>query len=905
MTRLSSDSIAPPTTDRSHDVLRSVRRPLHGFFHPRNVAVIGATETKGSVGRTVLWNLISSPFGGTVYPVNPKRPSVCGIKAYPSIKDVPDRIELAVIVTPASSVPAVIAECVEVGVPYAIIISAGFSEMGESGHKLGAEILAHARRSGMRIIGPNCLGVMSPLSGLNATFAAGMARPGRVAFVSQSGALLTAILDWSVRELVGFSAVVSVGSMLDVSWGDLIDYLGDDPHTQAILIYMESIGDARSFVSAAREVALTKPIIAIKAGRTAAAAKAAASHTGTLTGRDDVLDAAFARAGVLRVDSIDRLFSMAEVLSRQPRPHGPRLAIVTNAGGPGVLATDALITNGGELAPLSDASMKTLDSFLPAAWSRNNPIDILGDAEPKRYAQALETVAKDPNADGMLVILTPQDMTDPTQTAEQLKGLAKIEGKPVLASWMGGPLIRAGEDILNQAGIATFAYPDEAAFAFADMWRYAKNLQELYETPRADAHAATIDHLRASAILAAVRKSGRTLLDEVESKQLLAAYGIPTVPTSVARSVDDAVKHADQIGYPVVVKIYSHTITHKTDVGGVRLNLQDAAAVRAAYDAIASRVDSSDMLGVTVQPMIKLDGYELILGASPDPQFGPVLLFGHGGQLVEVLKDRALGLPPLTATLAKRMMTQTRIFTALQGVRGRPPTDIDGIADVLVRFSQLILDQPRIAECDINPLLVSHERMVALDARVVLVDPAIPDEAIARSAIRPYPSQWTSDEELKDGTRVHIRPIRPEDEPAMVRFHERLSARTVWLRYFHPMQLSQRTAHERLIRVCFTDYDREMPLVAMVDGEIVAVARLSKTPLKNDAEFALLVSDEYQNQGLGTKLLARLVDIGRQERLSDIHADILAENAGMQRVAERVGFKLTRDSDGVIARLKL
>ncbi len=489
--------------DSAQDLLRPREHPLDVFFQPESVALIGATENPGSVGRTVLWNLISTPFGGTVYPVNPKRPSVLGIRAYPSIAAVPEKVDLAVITTPAKTIPGIIRECVQSGVKAAIVISAGFKELGPEGLALETAVLDEARKGGMRIIGPNCLGLMSPLSGLNATFARGMALPGNVGFISQSGALCTAVLDWSLREQVGFSAFVSIGSMADVGWGDLIDYLGQDARTRSILIYMESIGDARAFLSAAREVALSKPIIVIKPGRSAAAAKAAASHTGSLTGSDEVLEAAFRRSGVLRVNDIAELFDMAEVLAKQPRPAGPRLAIVTNAGGPAVLATDALVMAGAETADISQSTMEELNKILPAAWSHNNPMDILGDAAPERYAKALEIVAKDPNADGMLVILTPQSMTDPTNTAEQLKPYASIEGKPVLASWMGGTDVSSGEEILNRAGIPTFSYPDTAARAFVYMWRYAYNLRGLYETPMlASTEEAAADRAKADSIIA-------------------------------------------------------------------------------------------------------------------------------------------------------------------------------------------------------------------------------------------------------------------------------------------------------------------------------------------------------------------------------------------------------------------
>jgi acetyltransferase len=822
------------TTDPAHDVLRYERQPLDAIFAPKHVAVIGATEKAGSVGRTLLWNLISNPFGGTVFPVNPKRPSVLGIKAYPSIAAVPETVDLAVVVTPAPTVPGVIGECVAAGVKGAIIISAGFKEVGEQGIQLEQDVLQQARQGRMRIIGPNCLGVMSPVSGLNATFANAMARPGNVGFISQSGALCTSILDWSFRENVGFSAFMSIGSMLDVNWGDLIYYLGDDPATHSIVIYMESIGNARSFFSAAREVALTKPIIVIKAGRTEAAAAAAASHTGALTGSDEVLEAAFRRCGVLRVNMIDDLFNMAEVLAKAPRPKGKRLTIITNAGGPGVLATDALISEGGELAPLSPQTMDELNQLLPTHWSHSNPIDVLGDADPNRYAKACEIALKNPDSDGLLAILTPQAMTDPIQTAKQfverLQG-STLPAKPILASWMGGAEVAGGEAMLNEARIFTLPFPDTAARVFNYMWRYAYNLRGIYETPvlegRADEKAP--DHAQAEEIIQSIRASGRTLLSEFESKQLLKAYGIPTVETHIAQSEAEAVQLAQEMGYPVVLKLYSETITHKTDVGGVKLNLADADDVRKAYQAIESAVllkaGAEHFLGVTVQPMLKLEGYELILGSSPDPQFGPVLLFGTGGQLVEVFKDRALGLPPLNTTLARRMMEQTKIYTALKGVRGRPPVDLAVLEQLLVQFSQLVVEQRWIKEIDINPLLASPDGFIALDARVVLHSLDVEEDKLPQAAIRPYPMQYVSDWTMKNGTPIKIRPIRPEDEPLVVKFHENLSEESIYSRYFHLIKLQTRVAHERLSRICFIDYDRELALVA--DYKDPATANIS------------------------------------------------------------------------------
>ncbi|GAB4350716.1 MAG: bifunctional acetate--CoA ligase family protein/GNAT family N-acetyltransferase [Leptolyngbyaceae cyanobacterium] len=914
-----SPSDFPP--DPQCDRLFHRSNPLDAIFAPASVAVIGATERPGSVGRTVLWNLISSPFGGVVFPVNPQRQNVLGIKAYPSIDQVPEPVDLAVIATPAPTVPGLIRDCVEAGVKGAIVLSVGFKETGATGIERERQIREQIAHTKFRLIGPNCLGVMNPIKGLNATCANAIARPGNVALISQSGALCSAILDWSFQEKVGFSAFVSVGSMVDVDWGDIISYLGEDPHTQSIVVYMETIANARSFLSAARKVALSKPIIVTKAGRTEASVQAVISHTGILTGRDGVLDAAFRRSGILRVNTINELFDMAEVLAKQPRPRQQRLAILTNAGGPGLLATDALIRQGGELANLSPETVAELDRLLPADWSHQNPIDLLEDADPERYGKAVEIVAQDPNTDGILVILTPQVQTQPTATAERLKAFVEMQrhkglrGKTLLASWMGGADVAPGEAILNEAGIFTLPFPDVAAQVFNYMGRYSYNLKGLYETPtlpRGEGKNQAV----ADSIIHTVRQAGKTLLTEYDSKQLLAAYGIPVVDTQVATTEEEAVELSDRLGYPVVLKLFSQTITHKTAVGGVRLNLPDAETVRKAYRAIVQsvteRVGADQFQGVTVQPMLKLDGYELILGSSIDPQFGPVLLFGTGGPLVEAFQDISLALPPLNTTLARRMIEQTQIYKALQGQRGSPPIDISALEQLLVRFSQLVAEQPWIKEIDINPLLASPDHLVALDARIVLHDPTTPETELPKLAIRPYPLQYVQPWNLKNGQIVIIRPIRPEDEPLMVKFHATLSEQSVYFRYFHLVALKQRTSHDRLLKICFADYDREMVLVAegadpkTGEAEIFGVARLSKQTGTDSAEFSLLVSDRVQGQGLGTELMRRLLQVGREEQLHHIWGEILAENTTMQRICEKLGFRLQRvDADLVNAEIDL
>ncbi len=893
------------------------RRSLDCLFEPRSVAVIGATDRPRSVGRTVLANLLGA-FKGTVFPVNPKRTTVLDTPAFPNVEAIPEPVDLAVVVTPADTVPDLIDQCGRRGISAAIVISAGFKELGPTGVELERRVLENARRYGMRVLGPNCLGLMNPMIGLNATFAASIARPGKVAFLSQSGALCTSILDWSLDENVGFSAFVSVGSMLDVSWGDLIDYVGRDPHTSSILLYVESVGDARSFLSAARQVALVKPIIVIKAGRTEAASKAAVSHTGSLAGSAMIFDAAMQRVGVLQVDRIADLFSMAEVLGKQPCPKGPRLTIVTNAGGPGVLATDALVEGGGELATLAPATIAALNEFLPPHWSRGNPIDVLGDGDAERFYRATEIAANDPSSDGLLVILAPQDMTDPTATARRLAPLARSFQKPVLASWMGGPMMREAIVLLNQASIPTFDYPDTAARAFNYLQRYSANLRNLYETPSLvsdDIDDAPERKGKAERILAAAREEQRTLLTEVESKELLSVYGIPTVETRRARSVNEALEAATHIGYPVVLKIYSLTVTHKTDVGGVELDLKSPDDVKAAYQRIQSTVTTKlgaqHFQGVSVQPMISREGYELILGGTLDPQFGPVVMFGLGGQLVEVFRDRSFGLPPLNETLANRMMKQTRIYTALQGVRGKAGVDLKAVQKALIEFARMLVERPWIKECDINPLLATPGGVLALDARVVLHDANVDLADLPRPAIRPYPVEHVREVRIDDGTAIRLRPIRLEDEPLMVDFHESLSEDTVHRRYFQLMRLSSRTDHERLIQVCYNDYDREVVLVADYQNpetrrrEILGVARLSRAWRGTSAEFSIILRDAWQGRGLGAHLLGLLLEVGRQENVRRFVGQILPGNTGMGRLCDKLGFRMWRDEREGVTRAEL
>jgi acetyltransferase len=894
----------------------AVRHSLDPIFRPRSVAVFGASATPGSVGAILMRNLLGNPFGGGVYPVNPKRRTVLGVHCYPDLASVPAAVDLAVIATPAPTVPALVADCAGRGVPAAVVISAGFSELGAEGRALEAQV--RAARGEMRLLGPNCLGVIHPPSNLNASFAAAMAPAGRVALLSQSGAICTSILDWALERHIGFSSFVSVGAMLDVDFADLLDYFGDDPATKAIILYMESIGDVRKFLSAARSVSRTKHVIVVKSGRHEAGARAAASHTGALAGSDAVFDAAFRRAGVLRVASIPDLFHMSEILSMQPPPRGPAVAVVTNAGGPGVMAVDDLMTRGGQLAPLSPETLAALNAALPPFWSHANPIDLLGDATAGRYRLAVELCVKDPTAHGVLVLLTPQAMTDPTETARQVAAAVASRGrqppgsdKPVLACWMGGAAVRPGREILNAAGVPTFDAPEDAIRAFLHMVQYRRSQELLYETPPALPEDWRPDSARVRRIIADARAAGRALLTEAEAKDLLAAYVLPVTPAVACRSGDEAAAAARRIGFPVVLKLLSTRLTHKSDVGGVQLNLADEQAVRAAFERIrgnVAKVGEADAFeGVTVQPMVTEKGLELIIGGSTDRQFGPVVLFGAGGVLVEVLQDRALGLPPLNRTLARRLLERTRIYPALKGVRGQKPVDLEALETMLARFSLLLADFfEDVQEVEMNPVLAAPGRVVALDARVVLSPADRPADQRPRLAIRPYPNQYTAPFRMRDGTEVVVRAIGPEDEPLIVEMHAHHSDHTIRMRYF---SLVKTLSRDSLVRLCHLDYDREMALTAVrrEDGasHMLGVSRYYLNPETAEAEFALVVGDAHQRRGLGRHLLRRLIEIARERGVRRLVGLVLRENGPMLALTRSLGFGPPETVDDGVVRVSL
>ncbi len=876
---------------------------LDRIFRPQRVAVVGASDNPSSVGFAVLRNLVGT-FEGVVYPVNPMRESVQGIAAYPSVDKLPKPADLAVICTPAPTVKPIVRQCGEAGTMGLAILTAGFREANDEGKRLEAELLEEVRRyPGMRAIGPNCLGVISPGVGLNAAFTVGMPKPGRLAFISQSGALGTSVLDWAIRKNVGFSAFVSIGNMMDVGFPDLIDYFGQDPQTDAIMLYIESIRDARRFVSAAKAFTKRKPIIAYKGGRFAESAAAAASHTGALMGADDVHDAAFQRAGIERVFDFEDMFDCAELLARGRVPRvGGRMAIVTNAGGPGVMATDALIEAGGELARLKPETIEQLNGVLPPFWSHGNPVDVLGDAPPKRYAEAVKLVLHDANVDALLVILTPQAMTDPLAVAEAIVATAGGSRKPVVTAWVGGNAVLPGRDLLNASNIPAYSTPERAVNGLMHLVKHARNIELQYEMPRDVEADEDVDLDRLRTVRHEVLARPDHTLSEIDAKRLLQAAGIPVASAEPAASADEAVKLAEQIGYPVVIKVLSPDITHKTDVGGVALDLKDEQDVRHAFEAMMSKVKAArpdaTIEGVAVQPMIsKRDSVEMILGAKKDPVFGSVILLGVGGVTAEVWQDRALGFPPLTESLVRHMLKSLRAYKLLTGYRDMPAVDMDQLIQIAIRFSYLIAESPNIVELDINPLVVGPQRVIAVDARVMTDgSPLDPDDAYSHLALRPYPMELIRQETLEGGLTVTLRPIRPEDEPIWHGLIDDCSPQSLRERF---QSTIGKTTHQFATRYCHIDYDREMAIVviAEIDGQekMLGVGRLVIGATLDDAEYAILVADPWQGKGLGTLLTRYSLEIAEKWGVKRIYAATTSRNRRMLAVFKESGFELTED----------
>ncbi|MGD9646081.1 MAG: GNAT family N-acetyltransferase [Pirellulales bacterium] len=875
--------------------------------------MIGASSTPGKVGAITLENLVRAGFEGPIFPINTRCDVVQGRQAYRTVSDVPQPVDLAIVCTPAATVPALVRECGQAEVGGLIILTAGFRETGPDGMAV-EDALRHelSQLPELRAVGPNCLGAMVPRSKLNASFAAAMPLAGRVAFVSQSGALCTAMLDWACERSIGFSCFLSIGNMLDIDFADLLDYLSEDPATEAVVLYVESITNARRFMSAARACARRKPIVAYKSGRFPLSAQAAASHTGAMAGVDSVYDAAFERAGILRVFALDDLFDCAHLLARGLRLRGDRLAIVTNAGGPGVIACDALLAAGGKPARLHDSTLNRLDEVLPSAWSHGNPVDVLGDATPERYARALQTVTGDDNVDAVLAILTPQAMTDPTATAKAIVEVAAKVDEPILASWMGGSLVRAGVEILNKAGVPTALTPDDAVAAFMQLLRHKKNLELLYELPREIPIEFDLQASVRREQLKGLFRTNRELLYESEAKSLLSAYGIEVSAVRDAHSADEAASLAQSIGFPVVLKVVSPQITHKTDVGGVTLDLANEQQVREAYDRMLASVRAArpdaEVSAISVQPMISLPGgMELIVGAKKDPVFGPVIMVGFGGIAAELFRDRALGLPPLNERLALRMLESLRAWPLIEGYRGRKPlADVDRVIETLLRFSVLVADFPEISELDANPVLVRGDRAIVLDARVVIDHEAVEHPAalpFAHLAIRPYPVDLTEPSALADGTPLTVRPIKPEDEPLWHELLASCSTESIWARFRFMFKTD---THEAAIRFCFVDYDRELTAVAeaLIDGQrkMLGIARLVSDVSRRRGEFAVLVGEPWQGQGLGTLLTDYCIRHADRIRVHEIYAITGRDNHRMLKIFRRHGFVLVADPEPEVVR---
>jgi acetyltransferase len=882
---------------------------IKAMFDPKTIALIGASDKAGAVGRAILENLLSSG-NRKIFPINPNKEKVLELKCYPNIAGIPEHIDLAVVATPAKTVPATVEECGKIGVGGVTIISAGFKEIGEKGKKLEEEINEIRKKYGLRVIGPNCVGVIRPHIGLNASFLKADPAPGHIAFISQSGALGSSILDWAIDAHIGFSLFASLGSMIDIDFGDMIDFLGNDPHTRSIMLYMEGVGHAKKFMSAARGFARNKPIFIIKPGRFMESARATLSHTGAMAGDDQVYEAAFKRVGVIRVKEFAGLFNTAAVLDSKVLPRDRRLAIVTNAGGFGVMATDTLMELGGELAKLSDQSINKLNFFLPSYWSQANPIDVLGDADHDRYVKAIKVCLTDPNVDGVLVIYTPQTICHPDRLAESVVAMAKETWKPILVALVGGEYVQNGREILLNNKIPEYETPEEAIKTYLLMYKYYKNLALLYETPTELPLTESPPKNHLMVFIKRAVKEQRAFLSEEESKNFISNYGLPVVEAFLVHSIEGAISIADRIKYPVVIKIVSPDISHKSDVGGVRTGIRTEEELKEAYAELLRRVKEkvpqAVISGVTVQKMIENIDYEIILGAKKDKDFGSIILFGMGGIGTEVFKDISIGLPPLNQTLARRLMEETKVYRMLQGYRGKKPADLKELEHLLVIFSNLIVDFPEIAEMDINPIAISNGKAYALDARII-IDKEYMDHTLPypHLVITPYPTRYTTTWKLLDGTEVTFRPIRPEDETLEHEMLSTLSQETLRTRFF---SIVQDISHEMLVRFCNIDYDREMAIVAELKEEtrrrIIGIGRLIIEPDFRSGEYAVLVHDEYQGKGLGYKLVDLIIGIAQDKGLEEIYGKVLTENERMLKMAIKLGFQY-KLMDGGITEVRL
>jgi acetyltransferase len=889
---------------------------LEKIFNPESIAVIEASDEEGSVGYALIKNLTEKKNGyeGKVYPVNGHKTEIFGIKAYQNVSQIPETVDLAVIAAPAKTVPPLVEECGKAGILGIIIISSGFREIGAEGKELENRIREIKRKYNLRIVGPNCLGVIRPSISLNATFTNKTPKPGNIAFISQSGALGAAILDWATQENIGFSNFVSVGSMIDVDFGDLIDYFGTDPKTRSILMYMEGITNARKFMSAARHFARTKPIIVVKAGKFSESAKAVASHTGAPTGKDMTYDAAFKRAGIVRVEDVGDLFNCAEVLGDQPLPRGPKLAIITNAGGPGVMAADALLARGGKLAELDTKTVESLDKVLPRFWSRGNPVEILGDADADRYNSAVNACLDDASIDGLLIIYTPRGVADPAKVAKTVAIICKKRGfcKPILTSFMGYEEVEEANRILNENNVPTYSTPEQAIKTYMYMHQYNRNLELLYQTPEELPVDSSPPKRPINVVIKEAARKNREKLSETEAKKLLEAYHVPVVKTLIAETEDEAVSAVSQLGYPVVLKILSPQIVHKSDIEGVVLDIKSKTELQEAFRKVMQRakekMPEAEIQGVTVQPMIMKNGYEIILGAKTDPLFGPVIMFGMGGVCVQVFEDVAIGLPPLNQTLARRIMEETKVYQLLKGYRNVPPANLKLLEEIIVRFSQMLVDFPQIKEVDVNPLFINQNEAVALDARIVVDKERVSAkfEPHGHLVISPYPKKYETVWRMRDGRTVLLRPIKPEDEPLWLEMFQNFSEESVRYRFFNVIK---DTPHEVRIRYCNIDYDREIGIVAELGEEgrrqILGVVRLIIEPDGKNGEVAFIVADPWQGLGLGTKMVDHMIEICRDKGLETVYAFMLPDNRRAIRLLKKMGFTIEYAADVTKATLNL
>lgn len=868
---------------------------LHRIFNPDSIAVIGAGERFGSIGASIMSNLVNGGFTGRIFPVNPKYTDIMGIRCVPDVTDIGFDVDMAVIATPIHTVPVIVGSCADAGLAGAVVISSGGREIGKAGQKIESEIMERAAEKNFRIIGPNCLGIVNTAKKFNASFSPQSPLPGKIAFLSQSGAVCTSVLDMAMRENVGFSHFVSLGTMMDVDFADMIDYLGSLSSVESIVMYVENITNIRNFMSAARSVSRVKPIIALKSGRSKAGARAAASHTGALAGEDSVYDAAFKRAGILRVNEFQELFDCAEFLAKEKQPKGSNLAIVTNSGGPGVMAADALASHGLEPAELSPETLEKLDAFLPGHWSRGNPVDILGDASPESYLKAARICLEAPEIEGLLLLCSPTGTMELSSLALSLVELIKKNPCPVFTSWIGGVDVDKAREIFNQNGVVTFETPERAVRAFVNLYKYSKNIEMLQEIPIRTDKKLLIDRTRAAEIIRQGLQSGHGVLTEMEAKELVGAYGIPVNRTELAVSGADAVNMAGEMGFPVVMKICSRDILHKSDAGGVLLDVKSAEDVEKGFHSIMEKArqyaPDADIMGVTVQSMHSSPDYELIIGAKQDPEFGPVLLFGMGGIMTEVFRDMATALPPLNRLLARRQIEETKISTVLKGFRNIKKIDLGMLEEIMIRLSRLVSDFPEIQEMDINPVMVKNGTALSVDARV-LVKPSTVEPSM-HLIISPYPWRYEAEDRTVDDQPIFVRPIRPGDAPLLIEHFNALSANSVYMRFFTPMK---QLSHTMLIRLTQVDYDREIALIALIDegGEkkMAGVARVIFEPDGQRGEFAVAVADRWQGKGIGASLLKRCLVGAKKQGLKTAWGIVIKENRQMIKLGKRLGFNI-------------